>query len=68
MLDNAVRFTKAGGVALIVEEKSGPTAQDTLVIRFSCVDTGRGIPEDKLRVLFREFSQVDMRFSREVRL
>jgi signal transduction histidine kinase len=67
VLDNAVKFTKTGGVALIVEERPGPT-EDSRTVRFSCLDTGIGIPHQKLKVLFREFTQVDMRFSREVRL
>ena len=51
---NALKFTpKAGSVAL----RAAPRGDDTIV--FAVVDTGIGIPPDRLDRLFRAFSQVD---------
>jgi PAS domain S-box-containing protein len=54
---NAIKFTHAGEVeihALLVEE----TDKDAM-LRFAVRDTGIGIPEDKISVLFDKFSQID---------
>ena len=54
---NAVKFTAAGEVAIrvaLVEE----TPNDVL-LRFSIRDTGIGIPQDKLELVFDKFSQAD---------
>lgn len=56
MLDNAVKFTRAGTVSLDVrasEDEAGTGL--TFVVR----DTGIGIPADKLAHIFGDFSQVD---------
>ncbi|MEI6061213.1 MAG: ATP-binding protein [Bacteroidota bacterium] len=49
---NALKFTEKGSVTL--EVKKG-THQDA--VRFSVIDTGIGIPEDKLQTVFESFSQ-----------
>lgn len=54
---NALKFTEAGEVAIRVapvEESEGD-----ILLRFSVRDTGIGIPEDKMDLLFDKFSQVD---------
>ena len=50
-ISNAVKFTKRGDVILqiVVEED---------LIRFSVIDSGIGIPEDKFSLLFEAFEQV----------
>ena len=57
LTDNAIKFTSSGEVevrvALLHE-----TDQDVL-LRFSVRDTGLGIPQDKIGLLFDKFSQVD---------
>jgi CheY-like chemotaxis protein len=59
LVGNAVKFTETGSVAVIVVPgKDGG-------INFSVVDTGCGIAEDKLDVLFDRFSQVDNSSTRE---
>uniref|UniRef100_UPI0025C42712 PAS domain-containing hybrid sensor histidine kinase/response regulator n=1 Tax=Desulfonatronospira sp. TaxID=1962951 RepID=UPI0025C42712 len=58
LVGNAIKFTDQGEVVVRVhkEEYSG---QDAVLLRFSIQDTGIGIPEDKVDLLFNRFSQVD---------
>lgn len=58
LTNNAVKFTEKGEVFLRVSllDRSG---QDHLTLRFQIIDTGIGIPADRLDRLFKSFSQVD---------
>ncbi len=58
LLSNAFKFTKEGSVSVTIDKKD-----NTLVIEV--VDTGLGIPEDKLALIFEAFKQVDGTISRE---
>jgi len=62
ILSNAIKFTDLGEVELRVELKSihGAYAEVEITIR----DTGIGIPEDKLEVIFDSFTQADASISR----
>ncbi|MHC1713368.1 MAG: ATP-binding protein [Solidesulfovibrio sp.] len=60
LLGNAVKFTDTGHVALTV----APDASGDW-LRFQVSDTGVGIPEEKLPVIFEPFTQVDGSRSRE---
>jgi signal transduction histidine kinase/FixJ family two-component response regulator/HPt (histidine-containing phosphotransfer) domain-containing protein len=63
LLNNAVKFTPKGSVALTVwVERS---AEAGYRIRFRVSDTGIGIPFDKQSRLFQRFSQIDGSISRE---
>jgi PAS domain S-box-containing protein len=53
LLSNAIKFTETGEVILIAEVTS-----DAL-LKFSVIDTGPGIAEDKQTQLFSKFMQVD---------
>ena len=57
LLNNAIKFTEEGEVALHVEVIR--EWADFCVIQFSVQDTGLGIPEDRLGRLFKPFTQVD---------
>jgi len=63
LVNNAVKFTPAGGVAITVRRLPAlavsETAPGALTLEFSVTDTGIGIPPDRLNRLFRPFSQVD---------
>ena len=61
LLGNAVKFTERGAVDLRV---TLIPAADGGGLRFCVRDTGIGIPEDRMGVLFRSFSQVDTTFTR----
>lgn len=52
LLNNALKFTDEGMVQLRVKESEGG-------ILFEVKDTGIGIPEDHLKTIFDQFSQVD---------
>ncbi len=60
LLNNAVKFTRAGSVKLTVAKAGGDNR-----VRFTIEDTGIGIPEAKHDRLFRRFSQVDTSIGRE---
>jgi len=70
LLSNAFKFTEQGSVVLRVGQADGRQfAGDALskaerVIGFSVVDTGVGIPHDKLRLIFEAFQQADGTTSR----
>ncbi len=57
LVANAVKFTNHGYVMISVE--CSRTTSETAEMLVAVTDTGAGIPEDKLQLLFRKFSQVD---------
>lgn len=56
LLGNAVKFTDEGYVLIDVTGEKLPNA---MRLTISVTDTGIGIPEDKLKLVFEKFSQVD---------
>ena len=64
LLANAVKFTESGSVSCTVDLAGRPGDQGVPHIRFAVRDSGIGIPEDKLPLLFRPFQQVDPSTSR----
>ena len=63
LASNAVKFTHVGEVVVRVSlvEKN----ENDVLLRFSVRDTGIGIPEDKMKLLFYMFSQLDASTTRE---
>ena len=57
LLNNAVKFTPAGGIAVDVSVDA--PIDHGVRARFAVTDTGIGIPVDKRQNLFERFSQVD---------
>lgn len=57
LVSNAIKFTEYGEVILQIglEKRIGTKVR----LRFSITDSGRGIPEDKIHLLFKSFSQID---------
>lgn len=63
LLDNALKFTKKGGVRLDVRAAS-PGAEKKPMLEFVVADTGIGIPKEALANLFDPFFQVESTLSR----
>jgi signal transduction histidine kinase len=59
LVNNAIKFTEKGQIALRVVKK------DDANIQIMVKDTGIGIPQDKLEVVFQEFTQVDFSSTRK---
>lgn len=57
LLNNAVKFTRAGEVEVSVSQEKLESRD--VVIRFRVRDTGIGIPQDRQDSLFKAFSQID---------
>jgi signal transduction histidine kinase/DNA-binding response OmpR family regulator len=67
LLNNAIKFTEAGGVSIQVAVKLGhiPTGDDQKVpLRFEVADTGMGMAESVRERLFQKFSQADSSMTR----
>jgi CheY-like chemotaxis protein len=58
LIDNAVKFTEAGGVALAVEPTLGP--KDKVTVAFAISDSGIGLTLNEIKRLFRPFSQANV--------
>ena len=63
LVNNALKFTERGEVFVKVSEQQ--RVEGDLDIQFEIIDTGIGIPEDKLSRLFKAFSQVDSSTTRK---
>ena len=63
LTNNAIKFTEKGEVLIRVTLDAEDKDQAT--IRFDVMDTGTGIPADRLNRLFRSFSQVDASTTRK---
>ena len=63
LLGNAVKFTREGSVDFEVTAKTAEGGR--LAVSFEVLDTGVGIPPDKLTQIFEAFSQADNSHSRE---
>ena len=62
LISNAIKFTREGSVRLkvsLVEEKGA-----SYVTKFSVIDTGIGIPEEKHDKIFEQFTQADSNTTR----
>jgi CheY-like chemotaxis protein len=57
LLANAVKFTLRGSIRLSISGE--PAADGGEKLKFAVIDTGIGIPEDRLSRLFNRFSQAD---------
>ncbi len=64
LLRNAIKFTPKGSITIKAEtlEQRGTA----LKLKFSVIDTGVGIEENDLDKLFKDFSQIDTPFSRDM--
>jgi predicted ATPase/signal transduction histidine kinase/ActR/RegA family two-component response regulator/tRNA A-37 threonylcarbamoyl transferase component Bud32 len=67
LLNNAVKFTPAGGKITIEVSQLQPKSTDrnTSIVRIATIDTGIGISPDNLARLFQPFMQIDSTLSRK---
>jgi len=64
LLTNAVKFTHKGYVKLRASRITDDSSDDHVNILFEVIDTGIGIPPDKISTIFSRFSQVDASITR----
>lgn len=64
LIGNAFKFTQEGRVVVEVSAVDSPES-DAFQVKFMISDTGIGIPEEKLEMLFRPFTQVCEGYRRE---
>ena len=63
LINNALKFTQNGNVNVIA--KLFDKSEENATIYFEIVDTGIGIPEDKLQTVFESFSQGSVEVNRK---
>jgi PAS domain S-box-containing protein len=63
LVDNAIKFTERGSVALKIEKES--QLDQEVCLHFSVADSGIGIPRDKQRLIFEAFAQADTSTTRK---
>jgi CheY-like chemotaxis protein len=63
LIGNAVKFTNGGKIEVRVTA-DGTVSAGIREFTFAVTDTGIGIPDDKKKLLFQAFSQVDASFNR----
>lgn len=63
LVNNSVKFTQAGEI--FIEVKLEHQEKDFAVVNFKVSDTGVGIPQNKLDLIFESFSQADASATRQ---
>lgn len=64
LVSNAVKFTSEGSVAVVLAGRVAPAEQDLFPLCISVSDTGPGIAEEDVPLLFSPFQQLDVSMAR----
>ncbi|RZL08729.1 MAG: hybrid sensor histidine kinase/response regulator, partial [Hymenobacter sp.] len=66
LVSNALKFTRQGGVTVrVAPAPSSATEAGRMALWFEVIDTGIGIPANKLSAIFEDFSQANASTTRE---
>jgi len=65
LLANAIKFTDSGGVSFTINTAKGDMGKGEPILRFEVKDTGIGISESSLDLLFQPFRQLDSTITRK---
>jgi signal transduction histidine kinase/CheY-like chemotaxis protein len=57
LIGNAIKFTEEGEILVTVAKES--ECEDSLLLHFTVLDTGIGIPVEKRQIIFEAFTQAD---------
>lgn len=63
LINNAIKFTNAGSVTLKIEKVYD--SRESHQVRFSVIDTGKGIAQEAIDSIFEDFTQEDSTISKE---
>lgn len=62
LVGNAIKFTHQGSIVVKINTKK--TIKSQAILRIDVIDTGIGIPEDKIALVFDRFTQLDSTYDR----
>ena len=63
LINNAIRYTEDGTIQVVVDVKDNAYAQ--IDVKIQVIDSGIGIPEDRLETVFEKFTQADTSTTRK---
>jgi len=65
LVGNAIKFTSNGGITIRVVHDQATPEGEPVNVHFVVVDTGIGIPPEKLSLIFESFEQADSSYTRQ---
>lgn len=65
LVSNAIKFTKYGDIVIHASLDRTFKNENKRIIKFSVQDSGIGIPKEKLDLIFKSFTQIDMSTTRK---